>query len=207
MTVDQRVKAVEKRILSGYETMIFPPDLRAFVDQQEWTFAKTYASTWPHEYIMRDHVGEHLFTRLVQHIRTFGHEESFYSKRFIYYHEAGMVYWTMGEPIKETTIVNRYKKEQTYEYRLMHRTLPESRATRAQEDAPQDGDTTGEARDSHLLLCQRRRIGVKTGGMPILAGAMAVGCAHHITRRGNNREDVFMIDDDRRAARWAATPS
>ena len=120
--------------------MTFPSDLRAFVDQQGWMFAKTYASTWPHEYIVRDRVDEHLFTRLVQHIRTSGQEERFYSKRFTYYHEAGMVYWTMGEPIEETTIVNRCKEEQTYEYRLMHRTLPESKGARAQEDAPHDGD-------------------------------------------------------------------
>jgi len=27
---------------------------------------------------------------------------------------------------------------------------------------------------------------------------VAVGCAHHITQRGNNRQDVFFVDDDRR---------
>lgn len=118
--------------------MTFPPELKAFVNQQEWTFAKTYASTWPHEYIVRDRVDKDLFTRLVEHVRTFGHEESFYSKRFTYYHEAGMVYWTMGEPIEETTLINRCTEEQTYEYRLMHGMLPESRGMCAQEDAPQD---------------------------------------------------------------------
>jgi putative transposase len=33
--------------------------------------------------------------------------------------------------------------------------------------------------------------------MPRLARAIAVGCAHHITQRGNNRQDVFFVDDDR----------
>jgi putative transposase len=33
--------------------------------------------------------------------------------------------------------------------------------------------------------------------MPRLARAIAVGCAHHITQRGNNREDVFFVEDDR----------
>ena len=115
--------------------MRFPPELETFVNQQEWTFAETYASTWPHEYLVRDRVDEQLFTRLVQHIRTFGREESFYSKRFTYFHEAGMVYWTMGEPIGETTLVNRCREDQTYEYRLRHGTLPESSATPAKEDA------------------------------------------------------------------------
>jgi putative transposase len=35
--------------------------------------------------------------------------------------------------------------------------------------------------------------------MPRLARAIAVGCAHHITQRGNNRQDVFMVDQDRQA--------
>jgi len=34
--------------------------------------------------------------------------------------------------------------------------------------------------------------------MPRLARAVAVGFAHHITQRGNNRQDVFFMDDDRR---------
>jgi putative transposase len=34
--------------------------------------------------------------------------------------------------------------------------------------------------------------------MPRLARTIAVGCAHHVTQRGNNRQDVFLVDDDRR---------
>ena len=34
--------------------------------------------------------------------------------------------------------------------------------------------------------------------MPRLARAVAVGFAHHITQRGNNRHDVFFVGDDRR---------
>jgi putative transposase len=33
--------------------------------------------------------------------------------------------------------------------------------------------------------------------MPRMARAIAVGCAHHITQRGNNRQDVFFVDEDR----------
>jgi hypothetical protein len=50
--------------------MKFPNNLKVFVAQVKWTFAKTYASTWPHEYIVRSRVDEDLFIRLVQHIRT-----------------------------------------------------------------------------------------------------------------------------------------
>jgi putative transposase len=34
--------------------------------------------------------------------------------------------------------------------------------------------------------------------MPRIARAIAVGCAHHITQHGNNRQDVFFVDEDRR---------
>jgi putative transposase len=33
--------------------------------------------------------------------------------------------------------------------------------------------------------------------MPRLARTVVAGCAHHITQRGNNRQDVFFVDDDR----------
>jgi hypothetical protein len=84
--------------------MKFPSNVKAFVTGVKWIFAKTYASTWPHEYILRDRVNQNLFIQLVQHIRTFGYEGSFYSKTFTYFDEDGMVYWTMGAPVEETTI-------------------------------------------------------------------------------------------------------
>lgn len=106
--------------------MKFPDNLRMFIAEVQWTFAKTYAATWPHEYIVRSRVDEDLFVLLVQHIRTYGYEGKFYRRSIIYFDEAGMVYWTMGEPIEKTTIVNRCREDQTYEYRLKHGTLPES---------------------------------------------------------------------------------
>ena len=33
--------------------------------------------------------------------------------------------------------------------------------------------------------------------MPRLVRTVAVGCAPHVTQRGNNRQDVFFVDDDR----------
>jgi hypothetical protein len=107
--------------------MKFPIALKAFVAEANWTFAKTYAATWPHEYIVRSRVDEPLFIQLVQHIRTYGYEGKFYSRSLTYFNEDGVVYWTMGDPIEETTIVNRCKEQQTYEYRVKHGTLPKSK--------------------------------------------------------------------------------
>lgn len=106
----------------------FPDVLREFIASSIWTFAKTYAKTWPHEYIVRERVDESLFLSLVQHIRTYGYKGNFYRKPITYFDEAGMVYWTMGEPIDDTTIVNRCKKEDSYESRLKNGTLPEPKA-------------------------------------------------------------------------------
>ncbi len=101
----------------------FPDHLRAFVDRERWTFAKTMPE-WPHEYIVRERVDERLFADLVHHIRSHGRDGRFYEKVLVYYEEAGMVYWTMGAPIAETTIVNRCRTEETYEQRLANGTLP-----------------------------------------------------------------------------------
>ena len=106
--------------------MKLPAHLKAFVDGEKWTFARTYAETWPHEYLVRDRVDEDLFVQLVRHIRAFGYEGKFYHQTYTDFEEKGLVYWTMGAPIPETTIVNRCTKEQTYEYRLKHGTLPGS---------------------------------------------------------------------------------
>ena len=35
--------------------------------------------------------------------------------------------------------------------------------------------------------------------MPRIARVVALDTPHHVTQRGNNRQDVFFVDDDRRA--------
>jgi hypothetical protein len=99
-----------------------PPDLKQFVDGEEWTFAKTMPE-WPHEYIVRKCVDGELFEQLVRHIRKHGYEGRFYHRLITYYDEAGIVYWTMGAPLEETIIINRCRKEDTYESRLANGTL------------------------------------------------------------------------------------
>ncbi len=101
-----------------------PDKVRRFVNESVWIFAKTYAKTWPHEYIVKDKVDKKLFLKLVKHIRTHGYIGKFYKKDIVYFDDQNMVYWTMGAPIEETTIINRCSKEQTYEYRLAHNDLP-----------------------------------------------------------------------------------
>lgn len=97
--------------------------LREFVASSKWTFAKTMPK-WPHEYIVRERVDRVLFEALVRHIRQYGFEGRFYQRVLTYFAEDGLLYWTMGAPIEETTIINRCKKEGSYENRLRNGTLP-----------------------------------------------------------------------------------
>jgi hypothetical protein len=105
------------------KAVMLPDDLRQFVTSERWTFAKTMPE-WPHEYLVRGRVDAELFFRLVEHIRAHGYDGRFYQRKITYYEEAGFVYWTMGAPIAETTIINRCRKDATFEYRLAHGLLP-----------------------------------------------------------------------------------
>jgi len=106
----------------------FPRELKLFIDTTVWTFAKTMPD-WPHHYIVRSKVEESLFIKLVEHIRRFGYQGWFYKKQLTYFDEDGYMYWTMGNPIDVTTIVNRAKKEDSYECRLKNATLPKDVTT------------------------------------------------------------------------------
>ena len=97
--------------------------LHNFVREAKWTYAKTMPQ-WPHEYIVRERVDENLFEQLIRHIRANGREGAYHQEMFIYFEEDGMLYWTMGAPINETTIINRCRKESSYECRLKNGTLP-----------------------------------------------------------------------------------
>jgi len=100
-----------------------PKILQDFIKSVRWTYAKTNPK-WPHEYIVRDRVDDEMFVRLVKHIRNNGYEGSFYSKPITYYDHEGMTYWTMGAPIEETIIINRCRKEDTFEVRKREGRLP-----------------------------------------------------------------------------------
>jgi hypothetical protein len=109
------------------EAVTLPRGLRDFVDTAEWTFAKTMPE-WPHEYLVRDRVDRVLFEALVRHIRANGYEGKFYRKSITYYDDGGLVYWTMGASLEETIIINRCRKEDSYECRLLKGTPPESKS-------------------------------------------------------------------------------
>jgi hypothetical protein len=98
---------------------MFPEHIRRFIDAERWTYARTMPR-WPHEYLVRDRVDSHLFQQTVQHIRSHGFDGRFYQSKITYYEERGLLYWTMGAPLHQTRIINRCRKEDSFEYRLQH---------------------------------------------------------------------------------------
>lgn len=104
----------------------FPPKLRNFVDSASWTFAKTYAATWPHEYVVATPEAAQVIVAIARHILEHGVDGRFYSQVRKYHHEDGKVYWFMDETPEATTLINRCDESQTYEARLAAGTLPTS---------------------------------------------------------------------------------
>lgn len=110
----------------------WPENIKRFLDSAHWTFAKTYAATWPHHYIVKQQHDADLFAHAVTHIREYGTLGRFYRRKITYFTEDGLVYWTMVPPpdypgwyaVDDETIINRCRVEDSYEYRLKHSTLP-----------------------------------------------------------------------------------
>jgi hypothetical protein len=105
-------------------TVPLPAPIRDFIESTRWTFAKTYATSWPHEYVVRTPENALMILGLAQHIFTHGQDGRFYSQVRKYHHEGGKVYWSMDETPEATTLINRCQEDQTYEARLSNGTLP-----------------------------------------------------------------------------------
>jgi hypothetical protein len=95
-----------------------PKELQQFIANQEWTFAKTYADTYPHEYIVKDRVDAVLYDQLAHHIDTNGYTEYFYTKPVVYFDHDGYTYWHMD------IIINRCVLADTYHRRKQDGRLP-----------------------------------------------------------------------------------
>jgi hypothetical protein len=87
-------------------------DFRNFVNTFDRIFAKTYAETAPHEYIVLKKVGlEHRsdFVKAARFIRESGFQAYYYKVRRFYYILDGYYYWTMDGNVEDTDLINRAK--------------------------------------------------------------------------------------------------
>jgi hypothetical protein len=104
--------------------------IKQFIENTPWTFAKTYAKTWPHEYIVRERVDQRLFDELAEHIDKNGYESHFYQTKQIYFDFDGRTYWHMGN------IVNRCPEADTYHRREKEGRLPGFEANPSHPEIP-----------------------------------------------------------------------
>lgn len=89
-------------------------DARAYIATVRWQFAKTMPQ-WPHEYTVREWRQdlEHEFVEFVALIRQEGIVKPWPRDAAVprynhpYLELDGWEYWSMGEPIDETTVINR----------------------------------------------------------------------------------------------------
>ncbi len=95
--------------------------LKDFIQNQDWTFAKTYSKTWPHEYIVQEQVDNKLFLELAVHIDNFGFEDYFYNTKQTYFEYITFTYWHMEN------IINRCEEKDTYRYRKKMGLLPKDK--------------------------------------------------------------------------------
>ena len=101
--------------------MDFTEKLKRFIEKQNWIFAKTYAETWPHEYIVQEKVENDLFLELAHHIDTYGYENYFYKMKQTYFDNNGFTYWHMEN------IINRCVEQDTYHRRKIDGRLLEDK--------------------------------------------------------------------------------
>jgi hypothetical protein len=99
--------------------MQLPKKFKKFIEEQNWIFAKTYAETWPHEYIVQQSIDNNLFLALANHIDKFGYQDNFYEMKLIYFNYNGFTYWHMEN------IINRCNENETYQKRKEEKRLPE----------------------------------------------------------------------------------
>ncbi|MFC6238037.1 class I SAM-dependent methyltransferase [Longivirga aurantiaca] len=85
-----------------------------------WTFAKTYADTAPHEYVVAGRNGCPLshgdFVRAAKVIATFGRPAKFYSMTGIYLtsRDGGLKWWTMDADLDSTDLINQATTDRVY---------------------------------------------------------------------------------------------
>lgn len=82
-------------------------DIRGFIANHEWTFAKTMPQI-PHWYTLRRKaMRDEDFAAFVQEIRFRGIPRQFGGQTYTYLDIDDWTYWTMGAPVEETILINR----------------------------------------------------------------------------------------------------
>jgi len=91
--------------------------LESWIDKQKWIFAKSYAKTAPHEYLLLKDLTEkdkRIFKNLAKKIKEEGYDSYFYKAKFRYLRIGEYKYWSMDKTIETTNLINRDKFDANY---------------------------------------------------------------------------------------------
>ena len=69
-----------------------------------------------------------MFFKAVEYIRAHDYERRFYKQTKLYFDDGKYNYWTMGDPIDKTEVVNHCLKGDAYEKRLAKGSLPQQKS-------------------------------------------------------------------------------
>ncbi len=86
-------------------------DFAEFVTQPAWRFARPMPEN-PHEYTLRRDTSDETFDSAVRFIRQHGVVELYKGRPYKTLYFRDHKYWTMGEPLEETTLINRKDRDQ-----------------------------------------------------------------------------------------------
>ena len=87
-------------------------EVARFVASNTWTFARTLSHI-PHEYVVKSRCSDAVaFERLVLWIRKVGVKRPFGRAHYIYLDFEGWSYWSMGNTLSATTVLNRARISQ-----------------------------------------------------------------------------------------------
>lgn len=84
--------------------------LKKFINGNTWIFAKTYAKTAPHEYVVYDNLDEEMqkeYDWFIKQIEKNGIDEKFYQTIFRYLYFEDKKYWTHNTEEREGGVLNR----------------------------------------------------------------------------------------------------
>lgn len=81
-------------------------EVRKILESKIYRYAKTMPQC-PHEYTLKKDWDKSQFEEVVKFIRKNGKIEKYYKKDIIYLYTGNFKYWTMGNPIEQTILINR----------------------------------------------------------------------------------------------------
>ena len=93
--------------LMPYDDWIFVGE---FIEKATWRFAKTYADTYPHNYVVKKDCNLEDYSRFYRLIRRYGYYYTFFNKKYIQLNVNEHYYWTMGWPSTESEVINRKER-------------------------------------------------------------------------------------------------